>query len=205
MEPVSPSDSQPPTARLPGGAARRTRALLPALLPWIAAFGFGTGLDQLTKYWAELHVRPRGIVTLIPDVLDLRYVRNPGAFFSLGAELPDPMRRILLCAASVLVLGLIIALHRRTQPERRSARFGLALLASGATGNLIDRARAGEVVDFVHLHAGALLHWAIFNVADLAITAGLCLLVLDVVRRQPEAAPHIPRPGSTPALDGGRR
>jgi signal peptidase II len=150
--------------------------------PWVAALGFGTVLDQLTKHWAEHHVRPRGIVTLVPELLDLRYVRNPGAFFSLGAVLEPDLRRVLLCGASLLVLILIVGLYRRLPGGGARARWGLALLGAGAIGNLIDRIRDGEVVDFVHLHYGAVLRWATFNVADVAITLGLCLLAWDLLR-----------------------
>jgi signal peptidase II len=158
---------------------------------WTVALGFGTLLDQLSKRWAELYVRPRGIVTVIPDLLDLRYVRNPGAFFSLGAELNPELRRVLLCAGSVLVLALIAGLYRRASATAARLRWGLALLAAGALGNLIDRARSGEVTDFVHLHVGALLHWATFNVADVAITFGVSLLAWDLLR--PSAAATGPR------------
>lgn len=195
MEAVTLPDAQP--AAHASSAARRARTPW----PWLAAFAFGTGFDQLTKHWAELHVRPRGIVTLVPEVLDLRYARNPGAFFSLGADLPGGLRQWLLCGASLLVLALIVALHRRTTERQRAQRWGLALLAGGATGNLIDRARGGEVVDFIHLHAGAWLHWATFNVADVAITAGLCLLGWDALRGNADPTRASARP--EPALDGG--
>jgi lipoprotein signal peptidase len=186
---------------LPAAQPRSPRAVLHALAPWVVGIGFGTVLDQLAKRWAEQHIRMRGIVTLIPDVLDLRFARNPGAFFSLGAALPDALRRTLLCTASLLVLAIILRLYRRTPPEQRALRWGLALLSGGALGNLIDRVRAGEVTDFVHLHAGAVLHWATFNIADVAITIGLGLLAFDLLR--PRSAAHGER-SSAPALDGGR-
>jgi signal peptidase II len=177
-----------------------------ALVPLVVALGFGTVLDQLAKHWAELHLRPRGIVTLVPELFDLRYVRNPGAFFSLGAELAPDLRRALLCAASVLVLALIAGLYVRTRAEDARTRWGLALLGAGAIGNLIDRARQGEVVDFLHLHYGAVLRWATFNVADVAITLGLCLLAWDLLR--PRVAPALPsqpapNPAARTATDGG--
>lgn len=175
-------------------ATRRARVLV----PWGVALAFGAVLDQLTKQWAELYVRPRGIVTLIPDWLDLRYVRNPGAFFSLGAELEPGLRRVLLCAASALVLGLIVRLYVRVSAQGALARWGLALLAGGAVGNLIDRVLSGEVVDFVHLHYGGVLRWATFNLADVVITLGLCLLALDMLR------PRVAGDGyARTATDGG--
>jgi signal peptidase II len=192
-----------PAADIVAARDRRLRALV----PWIVALGFGAVLDQLTKYWAEHHVRPHGIVTLVPEMLDLRYVRNPGAFFSLGAGLAPDLRRALLSGAALLVLVLIIGLYRRLADGDARARWGLALLGGGAVGNLIDRIRGGEVVDFVHLHYGAVLRWATFNVADVAITLGLCLLAWDMLRpRVASAVPEKPvagNPAARTATDGG--
>jgi signal peptidase II len=172
--------SAQPSARR---ASLRGRALL--VLPLL---GLIVGLDQLTKHWAEVYVRPRGIVTVIPELMDLRYARNAGAFFSLGADLAAPLRRGLLSTASVLMLLLSGALYLRADAASSRLRWALSLLAAGAVGNLIDRVRSGEVVDFVHLHVGPLLHWATFNLADAAITAGLLLLAWDLLRPQAKGA-----------------
>ncbi|MFI5306269.1 MAG: signal peptidase II [Polyangiales bacterium] len=166
-----------------------------SLRPLVLLLPVGVVADQLSKRWAEDHVRMRGVVTLVPDLLDLRYARNPGAFFSLGADLADTPRRVALIAAGVSILGLMLWMYFRTATEQVRVRWALALLAAGAIGNLVDRVRVGEVVDFVYLHVGALLHWATFNVADVLITAGLLLLGLDLVR--PHAhAPLAPQPGA---------
>lgn len=149
--------------------------------------GAGTALDQLSKRWAEVHLRPRGIITLVPDLLDLRYVRNPGAFFSLGASLSVHTRRTAFVLASLGVLGLIALMYRRARAGQGRTRWALSLLAAGAAGNLVDRVRDGDVVDFVYVHAGPYLHWAIFNLADVLITAGLLLLTLDVCSQRLEA------------------
>jgi signal peptidase II len=164
--------------------------------------GIGITLDQLSKQWAEVQVQPRGIVTVVPELLDLRYVRNPGAFFSLGAELSPTIRRGWLVTTSLCVLALLAWLYQRTTHSQWRLRVALALLASGASGNLIDRIRRGEVVDFVHLHVGPVLRWATFNVADVLITFGLVLLAVDWVR--PRAEPREVGRLTKPApVDGG--
>lgn len=171
-----------------------------ALRAGIAAFVFGAGvaIDQISKAWADSQLRTRGIVEVLPNVLDFRYARNPGAFFSMGAELPQDLRRVLLSAAAIVVLGLIAVLYARTGAGQGRLRWALVLLSSGALGNLIDRVRSGDVIDFVHLHAGSVLRWATFNVADVLITAGLFLLVLDLMRPQAAQAPrHAPTDGGT--------
>jgi signal peptidase II len=147
----------------------------------------GIAIDQLSKHWADAQLKLRGIVEVVPGLLDLRYARNPGAFFSLGAGLPPSARRIVLTLAGTVVLGLIGALYRRTAAGQGRLRMALVLLASGAIGNLIDRVRSGEVVDFVHLHYGAVLRWATFNVADALITFGLVLLSWEML--SPQAGP----------------
>jgi signal peptidase II len=142
------------------------------------AFMCGVALDQLSKRWAELTLVSRPFVALVPGYLDFRFTRNTGAFFSLGGDLPAGPRRWLLIAASTLVLWLIAGLYRKAAGQLR-LRWALCLLSSGAVGNLIDRVRYGSVVDFVHLHFGSAFHWATFNLADVWITAGLVLLVVD--------------------------
>jgi signal peptidase II len=185
-------DSAPPLR----GAARSGRSA--ALRGAIAAcvFGAGVAIDQVSKAWADSQLRLRGIVEVLPNVLDFRYVRNPGAFFSMGAQLPQDVRRVLLSAAAIVVLGLIAALYARTGAGQGRLRWALVLLSSGAAGNLIDRMRSGDVIDFVHLHVGSVLRWATFNVADVLITAGLLLLVIDVMRPQAARTPrHVPTDG----------
>ena len=143
-----------------------------------AVFASGVALDQLGKRWAVVELRPGAPLELVAGFLELHLVRNAGAFFSIGEGLPRELRALLLSAASVLVLGLIAAAYHRAREQAR-LRWALCLLASGAVGNLIDRLRHGSVVDFVHMHAGKSIDWATFNLADVWITAGLALLIID--------------------------
>lgn len=148
-------------------------------MPLLAIVGGGTLLDQLTKNWAVENLQGRGIVTLIGDFLELRYVRNPGAFFGLGGTLPGEARRWLLSGLAACVAAFLVCFYVRAAPEARRLRVGLALLLAGAVGNLVDRVRYGEVVDFLHLRLGDVFHWATFNVADICIALGLGLLALE--------------------------
>ena len=63
------------------------------------------------------------------------------------------------------------------------ARVGAALVVGGALGNALDRVRLGYVIDFIHAHAGAMLDYPVFNVADVAVFVGVALLVIDASRR----------------------
>ena len=129
--------------------------------------------DQTSKQFVRAH-HPAlhfGPLTMI-------YAENRGAFLSIGSNLPGGIRASLF--DGVVAIGLIalsVALFRRGAAHPDDAP--LALVIGGGAGNLIDRLRfAGRVTDFLYLHAGP-LHTGVFNVADMAITAGaLWLLVL---------------------------
>jgi signal peptidase II len=120
-------------------------------------------------------------------VLTLLHTENPGAFLSLGAELPPNLRHLifdglvsigLLAAAFVLFTG-------RMQPG--SDDVAIALIIGGGAGNLIDRFRlGGRVTDFIYLQAGP-LHTGVFNVADMAITGGVLWLALSWIFRKKTA------------------
>lgn len=149
----------------------------------------GVLLDQITKYLADAQLKGQGLVTVIDGFFELRYARNPGAFFSLGAELSPDVRRLLFVVASTAASILIVRLYMRAQENQRALRWALIFLLTGAIGNLIDRAVQGEVIDFVHLYWRGVLDWATFNVADVFITFGLGLLVVDMLRPRRESAP----------------
>jgi lipoprotein signal peptidase len=171
----------------------------------LAVVPVGVLLDQITKQAAHDALAPRGIVPVIDGVFMLRYSLNRGAFFSLGEDLPDSVRRGFFVVATLAAIGLIVHLYRRAQ--EKSLRWALVLLLTGAFGNLIDRVLYGEVVDFLHLHWQDAFHWATFNVADVFIAAGLVLLALDVVRgarRRPAAAARLePEPSAKKPAEAG--
>jgi len=144
----------------------------------------GIAVDQYTKYLAHTVLSHRGIVPIIEGFFDLRYSRNPGIFFGLGSQISDKVRLFLLIGGSLLAIGLIVELFRKTQETQRFLRGALMLLLSGACGNLIDRVLHGEVVDFLHLHWQEVFHWATFNVADILIVIGLVLLFIDMFQKR---------------------
>ena len=144
----------------------------------------GIVVDQYTKYLAQTVLSHRGIVPIIEGFFDLRYSRNPGIFFGLGSQISDKVRLFLLIGGSLLAIGLIVELFRKTQETQRFLRGALMLLLSGACGNLIDRVLHGEVVDFLHLHWQEVFHWATFNVADILIVIGLVLLFIDMFKKR---------------------
>jgi len=153
-----------------------------------AVVAVGVIADQITKRIAHAELDPRTPIEVVPGFFQLRYSRNPGAFFSLGASMSPGVRRAFFVVATLLAIGLISHLYRKAADTQRALRWALMLLLAGAVGNLIDRALYGEVIDFLHLHVKDIFHWATFNLADVYITFGLVLLVVDVIKPR-KAAP----------------
>jgi signal peptidase II len=138
-------------------------------------------LDQVTKALVRDTLPLHESVTIIPGFLDFTHVRNTGAAFGFLNLSDFPYKTALLITiATVGLVGVAFysaSLHR----HQMMARVGLALIIGGAAGNLIDRILVGHVVDFVDAYWGAWHFWA-FNVADSAISIGVALMLLDMLR-----------------------
>lgn len=131
--------------------------------------------DQATKAWALARLHPGRPTPLIPGLVDLTLVLNPGVAFGMLAGVP-PGWRWVVSAVSVAALVMLCVLGARVlAQEGRLGRMALALVFGGAAGNLVDRWRFGAVVDFIDLHWQG-YHWPAFNLADSAITVGVALL-----------------------------
>lgn len=137
------------------------------------------GLDQLTKYLATAYLAPVGVRPLLPGVMELRYVRNDGAAFSLLAN--AAWGRIFLIVVTALALMALAVWFIRKKPASWWERWTFILIFSGGTGNLIDRVLHGSVVDFF---ATTFIDFAIFNVADCFVCIGAALLALLVLRQE---------------------
>ncbi|HUI46149.1 MAG TPA: signal peptidase II [Nitrospirota bacterium] len=135
-------------------------------------------LDQATKYLIEKHVRLFEVIPVIPGFFNITHVRNKGAAFSLFAGAPEEFRTLFFTTVTIVAIVVIILLIRKTNERLLIAAF--SLISGGAAGNLIDRVRYGEVVDFIQWYVKS-YYWPSFNVADSAITVGVCLLVVDML------------------------
>lgn len=103
--------------------------------------------------------------------LSLERTTNSGIAFGLATDVPA----IVLIAVAVLIVGILLVLG--TQLRWRGANLAIGLILGGALGNLLDRAVRGSVVDFIDLP-----HWPTFNLADVAITIGVLLLIIGSLR-----------------------
>ncbi len=135
--------------------------------------------DQLTKAWALTRLSPAHPVVVVPGLVDLTLVLNPGVAFGIFAWLP-PGWRWLVMVFSLAALVLLCSVALRIVPQGGwPGRVALGLVFGGAAGNLLDRWRLGSVVDFVDVHWRQ-YHWPAFNVADSAITVGVVLLAAEL-------------------------
>jgi len=134
-------------------------------------------LDQATKFFIDRTFRLYESVPVIENFFHITYVRNKGAAFGI---LADSAIRVpfFITVATVAALGILWYL-RQLREDQRLLQFALSLVFAGAVGNLIDRVRLGEVIDFLDVHWYQ-HHWPAFNVADSAITVGVGLLLLDL-------------------------
>lgn len=147
---------------------------------WTVIFGvvglLVLGLDQVTKALALAHLTPGEPVNVVGSLLKFNLIRNPGAAFSLGTGYTPYISAIQISVA----IG-VIYLSRKLGSVGWAIAFGF--LFGGAVGNIIDRIFRepspfhGHVIDFLQTP-----HWAIFNVADMAVTSAAILLVLQTLR-----------------------
>lgn len=144
-------------------------------------------LDQLTKLYIERTLTLGEGIPVIPEFFHISYVLNPGAAFGFLAGSHPAFRNPFFIGVSILAVFLIVYYHRRAKEKGTFFVLGLSLILGGAVGNLIDRLRIGMVVDFLDFHIGS-YHWPAFNVADAAITTGVFLMLLDLLRESKKPA-----------------
>ncbi len=121
-------------------------------------------------------------IPVIQGLFSITYVRNPGAAFGFLADASPLFRSIFFVAVTVLAIILVVHYIWKSRAEEPFLTFALSLILSGAVGNLIDRVRFGEVIDFLDVYIGS-YHWPAFNVADSAISVGAVILFIELTRR----------------------
>ena len=153
----------------------------------LAVASFVVALDRVTKAMVEAWLDAYRSVTLIPGLLDLTYVQNPGGVFGVFKGLDPTWRSVLFTVVPVAAIVLISIYAWRVPATQTMTHVALALILGGAVGNLVDRMQLGYVIDFVDAHWRG-WHWPAFNVADSAICIGVGLLLLESLRAPAPAA-----------------
>jgi signal peptidase II len=132
-------------------------------------------LDQWVKALAVSYLRGREGFSYFGDFIQIEYAENRGAFLSLGAGLSEEARLWVFVFGVVLILAFCLYSLFRSLAHTPSV-VAYSLVIAGGIGNLVDRAIQGYVVDYIHMGVG-FLRTGVFNVADVAISAGLVYLI----------------------------
>lgn len=148
-------------------------------------------LDIMTKLVVEIQLKGLDTIALWQNVFHLTYVENRGIAFGMFSG-----QRMAFILVTAVVLGLLALIYTKTpQAERtRWLKYGVALVYGGACGNLIERMAKGYVVDFLDFR---LIHFPVFNVADIAVCVGAVLLVIHflISERKAEQTKALPKEG----------
>jgi signal peptidase II len=135
------------------------------------------GCDRVTKQLAVTTLAGTSGYSYLGDTVRLDYQENPGGFLSAGATWHPQTRAVVFQLANgFFLLGTLLMAFR--YQWSRWAATGLTLFIAGGVSNLIDRVATGTVIDFLNVGVGP-LRTGIFNVADVAIMAGIALLIAD--------------------------
>ena len=151
-------------------------------------------VDQGTKYWIMQSMRLHESIPIIPNLFSLTYIRNPGAAFGLLAGSSNAFRMVFFGITSLFALALLGTILIRLPEKDWIGQLSIAGILGGAIGNLIDRLRFGEVVDFLDVYVES-YHWPAFNVADSAISVGVVCLILHFAferKQNPFPSPETP-------------
>ncbi len=137
-------------------------------------------IDQWTKWLAETKLTFHEPVPVIEPFLNWTLAYNYGAAFSFLADAGGWQKWFFSGLALVMSLFLIVYLIKAPR-KATLLSFGLALVLGGAVGNLIDRLLHGHVIDFIHVHYANVWDYPIFNIADMGISIGVALIVIDML------------------------
>lgn len=134
-------------------------------------------IDQVTKLSIMQSMRLHESIPIVQDFFSLTYIRNPGAAFGLLAGSSNAFRMVFFGVTSLIALGLLGTILFRLPEKDWVGQLSIAGVLGGAIGNLIDRLRYGEVIDFLDVYVNS-YHWPAFNVADSAISVGVVFLII---------------------------
>jgi len=138
-------------------------------------------VDQLTKLYIDRTMKLYQSIPVVDGLFSITYLRNRGAAFSFLAD--ASWRLPFFLFATVIAVIAILMAFTKLRDEQHFAAVSLTMILAGAVGNLIDRVRMGEVIDFLDVYWRN-HHWPAFNVADSAICVGVALLAFDMFREE---------------------
>jgi signal peptidase II len=148
------------------------------------------GCDQFTKGIARQKIDYHEQISLIKNYITLTKIENAGAVWSAGHNLPEPFKTLLLTISPLIILIAAFVYVLRMNNLSTLAICGICFVIGGGVGNIYDRIQYGSVTDFLHIDLG-LFQTGIFNMADVSITTGVCMILVDLFRRATLSADSI--------------
>ena len=152
-------------------------------MPYILLVTATLVLDRWTKILIQSRFDLNESVSIIDGFFNITYVRNTGVAFGIFSSVSSPAKSVLLSAFTALAAALVTVYAVRTPVRNRLLQLALGFILGGALGNLYDRLAYGYVVDFLEFYVGN-YHWPSFNIADSAISIGVVLLSIEVIRNE---------------------
>jgi signal peptidase II len=143
--------------------------------------GVGLLADQATKLYVDKVMTLHQSIPVIDGLFSFTYLRNRGAAFSFLSDVS--WRLPFFIAVTLIAAVVILVAMKKMREDQKLAQTSLAMIFSGAVGNLIDRVRLGEVIDFLDVYWRT-HHWPAFNVADSLICVGVALVAVDMIREE---------------------
>lgn len=146
---------------------------------------FNFVFDQVSKHYARIYIQGKGIINVIGDFFIMTYAENSGAFLSLGSNLPQPWKTLVLVLfpALAIIAGVLYLIFGKHVSFRQSV--AIACIIGGGIGNVYDRAmHLGAVTDFLNFGFGN-IRTGILNIADLSITFGaIALFIIQYIEEK---------------------
>ncbi|HEY0653211.1 MAG TPA: signal peptidase II [Chryseosolibacter sp.] len=134
--------------------------------------------DQVSKNIVRERMFPREEINIISDYFKLIMVENTGAFLSVGNNIPEPFKSIILSFVPLLFLFLAAIYVFANQGLSMSRVIAITFVVGGGFGNIYDRIMLGSVTDFLHIDLG-IVKTGIFNMADVSIMVGMVMLLIE--------------------------
>ena len=137
-------------------------------------------IDQATKLIIYHGLPLYGEIDVVPGFFSIVHYHNPGGAFGILAKGENGIRHIFFLVISILALGLVFYFYRSTPKTHQFLSTAFALIFGGAVGNMVDRLRLGQVIDFLDVYVNG-WHWPAFNVADSAISVGIGIFIFHLL------------------------
>lgn len=140
---------------------------------------FNIAIDQISKFWVRANFIYGETKELIGDKFIMQYVENEGAFLGMGSDMNPTLHFIFLKLLPLLVLGYVVYYIIKTKTLDQLSLIAFSCIVGGGIANVFDRFAFGSVTDFFYINLGGVFKTGIFNIADVAVTTGMIILIFS--------------------------